>query len=467
MDSRGIDSLSDELWAAIFSTLSKPRDLFAAAAVSKACRRAFDSNATQLLMALESSPSVQPYQRVNGTIEPSALGRVKALQSTRSAWRQNICASQLINFENYVRVVKVVWEPSPYMLVGMYNGCVAAASMDGSWQCLLPGRHLVGQAIALDAAGGYIISGSGEPSYHGPTPCADATMLFIACPGPPWLGSYAPVVVHQFGRVDGGHADSIFAIRKLDDYHVASAGADAQLLVWRLDAVSPSAKCRTASTTSPSVVTKLVGHTAAIRALVLVDENTLLSCGHDANIIEWAWREGKPLRRLLGPDEMRPCTPRIAHPLSALSYHAQTRTLAVGDQIGCCRIFRLEPASSASSNGRNLVLLSESNDSQTVHSKLPPSARHEVATIQHDGDKIVYGTRSGHLRVCWMSLPESGGEEEVTSLTGDGFGTCASMRVRLYISSVAYRGDTLVADGFDNQVLVLRHERPAQLNPTV
>ena len=56
MDSRGIDSLSDELWAAIFSTLSKPRDLFAAAAVSKACRRAIDFECNTTALSVREFP---------------------------------------------------------------------------------------------------------------------------------------------------------------------------------------------------------------------------------------------------------------------------------------------------------------------------------------------------------------------------------------------------------------------------
>ena len=113
-----------------------------------------------------------------------------------------------------------------------------------------------------------------------------------------------------------------------------------------------------------------------------------------------------------------------------------------------------------------------------------PSAEHEVATIQHDGDKIVFAARSGILRVVWLGeLPDEGmpfgvyndgrpvqstslkpfmspppgnassqQESVPTANLSPGIGT----DVRLYVSTVVFRGDALVTDGFDNQVLNLR-----------
>ena len=74
-----------------------------------------------------------------------------------------------------------------------------------------------------------------------------------------------------------------------------------------------------------------------------------------------------------------------------------------------------------------------------------------VACVQHDSDKIISVVRSGVLAIqrLMYPAPASNGSK------GIDLSRSVSTSVRMYVSSVVFNRDTMVADGFDNQVLAI------------
>ena len=69
-------------------------------------------------------------------------------------------------------------------------------------------------------------------------------------------------------------------------------------------------------------------HGAAVTAMAKVDDDdTVLSCGVDGQVREWRWRTGVLLRELFLNPSVHALT-GLPIPLSCMSFHAPTRTLA-------------------------------------------------------------------------------------------------------------------------------------------
>lgn len=120
--------------------------------------------------------------------------------------------------------------------------------------------------------------------------------------------------------------------------------------------------------------------------------NPLLSAGRDGQVREWRWRSGACLRELLlNPSPV---------PFTAMSYHAATSSFALGNAHGEMCVFRRNPR----------------NDDRepacyplTSWALFARGSHNEVASIQHDGDKVVFSTRAEILRIAWLgSMPDEG-----------------------------------------------------------
>ena len=107
-----------------------------------------------------------------------------------------------------------------------------------------------------------------------------------------------------------------------------SASSDNTLIVWD---VQRGSSLRT-----------LRGHEAAVSCLTVVGRR-VLSGSHDGTVREWDWRDGSCVRAvLLEPRLARlfgePSPPRTPTRVSALSYHAPSATVAIGDCAGGLRL---------------------------------------------------------------------------------------------------------------------------------
>uniref|UniRef100_A0A7S4MF47 Uncharacterized protein n=1 Tax=Prymnesium polylepis TaxID=72548 RepID=A0A7S4MF47_9EUKA len=155
-------------------------------------------------------------------------------------------------------------------------------------------------------------------------------------------------------------------------------------------------------------------------------------------------------------------------PLTAMSFHAATCTLALGNRTGELSVWRVNPRNHNPDENISCYPLTPWSYIGPERPRGAPSPEHEVATVQHDGDKFVFAARSGVFRVIWLGeLPDEGmpfgvytsGQSVRRTSPFDAPAATLSMgigcNVRLYVSTVEFRGHTLVADGFDNQVLVL------------
>ena len=113
-------------------------------------------------------------------------------------------------------------------------------------------------------------------------------------------------------------------------------------------------------------------------AMARVDGEILLSAGRDGQVREWRWRSGACLRELLLSPSMVP--------FSAMSYHAATSSFALGNTHGEMCVFRRNPRN----DDREPACYPLTSWVSLRGSHM--SSHNEVASIQHDGDKVVFST---------------------------------------------------------------------------
>ena len=440
-------ALSHELWAEVLKKLRSPLDLCAAVSTCSSLRDAFVANRGAVWEALLASPRIEPYASgpwPRGLTEPPDAGEsmpqcendtlYQSAMRLRSAWRSARCCEQSIAFPSFVRCVKVDWE-SDTLAVGLHDGSVYVSDLHGEarWgsggtgKVLVgEGSHASGQVLALDRCGKILVSGSGNPSYH-EQPCPGATLRVVRLKN---SGFWGWSQMYELGACDGGHVDSINAIKIVEIGELAhgeigagegscvacSASSDHLLLVWDLVAGRP--------------LRQLAAHRAPVTALALVGADhpatadpataaggtheagalrwsvpTLLSRAHDGEVREWDWRAGTCTRVVLA--EPSP-SPHAA--LSALSFHRATSSFALGSQSGCVRLYRYNPRHEAERelSCYPLTHWRSANDHVTPDGSVvclgrgTPGPTREVASLTHDGDKLAYVTRQGELDVLWL-----------------------------------------------------------------
>ena len=483
--------LSSDLWAEILQCLPHAKYIGAATQACRALRDAYQEHTATIMSAIFALPRVQPYCESIGS-PAGGSGRYQSAMEIRNGWQLGKASQGIVSFTSYVRCLKVDWESScgaPMLFVGLFDGTVWSRYLEptdedgGPPRQLGAGCHADGQVLCIDVSGATVLSGSGEPSYNDEA-CAGATLRVVS------LQRFPFQVTHELGADDGGHTDSIndilitdgpvFEGQAADEMRCAAvtAASDGMLIVWDVAAGRVMRRC---------------SHGAAVTALARVDDEFILSCGVDGQVREWRWRTGSQVRELFLAPNLHKMKGEII-PLSSMSFHAPTCTLALGNRAGQLSVWRVSPRNVRPEASIRCYPLTAWNyvgaagrefDPSFFHTPgAKPGAEHEVATIQHDGDKIVCAARSGIFRVLWLGeLPDEGmpfgvytdgravqpislipfsmllgaslpqAAEVPAATVSPGIHT--AVPVRRYVSTVAYRGHALVADGFDNQVLVL------------
>ena len=216
-------ALSSELWVEVLTKLPLPADICAAVGTCSALRDAFVANRSAVWEALLASPRIEPYASspetyISGLPGPPDVGEYgpqckneslyQSAMTLRAAWKSARCSQSLIAFPSFVRCVKVDWE-SDSLAVGLHDGTVRVCDLVGDYNFQVgQGSHDSGQVLALDWCGAMLVSGSGEPSYNR-QPCPGATLRIVR------LDRNFPrsSPVHELGARDGGHVDSINAIK--------------------------------------------------------------------------------------------------------------------------------------------------------------------------------------------------------------------------------------------------------------
>ena len=223
-------ALSPELWAEVLKKLRSPADLCAAVSTCSSLRDAFVANRSTVWGALLASPRIEPYASgpwPRGVTEPPDAGESRpqcendtlcqSAMRLRSAWRSARCCQQSIAFPSFVRCVKVDWE-SDTLAVGLHDGSVYVCDLHGEarWGfggtvqvSVGEGSHASGQVLALDRCGKILVSGSGNPSYTR-QPCPGATLRVVRLKK---SGFWGWSQMYELGARDGGHVDSINAIK--------------------------------------------------------------------------------------------------------------------------------------------------------------------------------------------------------------------------------------------------------------
>lgn len=456
-------ALSPELCTEVLQKLP-PRDLLAAISTCTAWYRAYHDNQNVVWNTLARRPSVAPYAEVMTGQAGKQL--YDSAMRMRRAWKAGSTDQRVITFSSFVRCIKVDWEAGS-LAVGLYDGQVVLSDLDGragGWKRTVQGSHS-SQVLAIDFTGPWLLSGSGEPSYHELPPCRQATLRIVSLETEPYVAKF------EIGVNEEGHSDSINDVKIVEcnhdgeqsQCHAITASSDCALIVW--DIVTGKPTCR------------LLGHLESVTAIALVDHKpctTVLSCSLDGQVLEWRWRTGTCLRAVITKSSV----------LSALSFHAPTNTLVVGSQLGQICLFRYN----TKRGPREIGSYPLSNWEGDSPAQLDPfneriaNPFNEIASVQHDGDKVVFVARTGRLQVKWLcSIPDEGqpfgvyatgrsvrallptksldvGEALAitpwSALPKCSFEDGIWTRVKLYVSSIAFHGGTIVSDGFDNQVIV-------------
>ena len=495
------ESFASELWAEVLKKLLTPSDVCSARATCVVWRTACHDHEDAIWDAVCKSPRLAPYilGGFSGRLPPPrdlrGKDRCKAAISNRRCWASRRTLLQRIVFPSYVRCVKVDWK-SNLFAAGLYDGRVFIVSLHDDeardHANLRPAGdgHHVDEVLALDIAGSFLLSTSGQPSYYD-QPATTSTLRIISVESSPFED------LCELGARHGGHTDSINAVKVVayafdganHSCTAVTASSDSTLIVWDICAQKAIRTMRAS---------------AALRALETVSDTstsdaasaaatTLLSCSLDGRVTEWDWQRGLKLRTIL---EGLP-------PLSAMSFHASSSTIALGDQCGAISLYRLNPyrvrvgsassaAGSASSSasarppsGSGVDLALEDQQLMAYilagpygNRPVAPRAKLEVATVKHDADKLVYAARTGQLRVIrFDELPDEGcpfgiytdgrsvRKDDLAASALDGaWRRQAGLRkieqlkacdCRMYVSSVDYQGGVLIADGFDNVVVVM------------
>ena len=430
-------------------------------------RDAYRLHEDAIVAALCASPRVQPYA------DPCSGGgghrRYELAQELRTAWRREEQAARAYRYPHYVRCVKVDWDSldRPFIYAGLYDGTVWSRTVDYEEPAprKLGEGHADGQVLAIDANGTFVLSGSGEPSYNR-SEATNPTLRIVN------LCTFPHEVAHELGADAGGHTDSINDILILSCSHddathkvsctAVTAASDGLLIVWDVVAGKALHRC-----TPPADY----GLDGAVTAIARVDDQTLLSCGADGVLLEWILNsDTHELTVARAMSTLGQARSPHSCPLSAMSYHRETCTITLGNHHGEIGVFRLSPRH----HRRDELCYPLTNWKYTAGgnrgTQLHGHVLHEVASIQHDGDKVVCNTREGLFRVFWFDgpLPDEGmpigmlrsGELAArtapstlpkANLIPDGF----AASVRMYVSSVSYCAHTIIADGFDNKVIII------------
>lgn len=448
-----LDTLPAELLAQVLSHLTSPAELMAASATCHTAKQVLSVYGRAVWEGLLAAPHIAPYDKPDtGLPGPQ---RFRGAMTLRRAWHSAWYRQKLYAYRMYVRCVRVHW-PSRSFACGLYDGEVVISRLDdelvaGGEGQYLPTRHDHGEVIALALGASVLVSGSGEPRYNRER-CPHATLCFHD------LASKTGFPAQTIGADDGGHTDSITEVLLLgDDEKLAlSASEDGTIIVWECASAKPRHRLA-APGLAPS----------AVRSVVVVPGTTraLAACA-DGVIREWDWESGV----LLGATDVQ-----LAHGqprrLTALSFHAPTSSIAFGDEGGCLTVAEYRPpapactAVEAAPAGEGLegaprrirlVGLGLVLPGRPVHLQSYGGAC-DVASVRHDGDKVVCARRSGEFSVARRVLHPS--DELAPNADAAApqwhFEFTLDARVRMYVSSVNYSADVLVSDGFDNRVLVI------------
>ena len=557
--------MTGELWAEVLKKLPSVQSLCSARATCLALRDAYKDDWHSICEAMLTATRVEPYTDVRSCTSQAHFAKTyEAARHLRESWKKGSGAQSLFPFSSFVRSVRVDWQCGT-LAAGLYDGTVTVLDLEHRRWCVeVAGAHKAGQVLAVDISSNLLVSVSGEPSYHEST-CARATLRVVrldfddaegrlaptgAAVGQPRRSSPCAMLrdatpVHELGAAQGGHTDSINAVRivELGDAwpdlgstalssmppQCVSASSDTTLIVWDLRRGKPLRTLRRHQAAVTAIALKgggpgeeglrvgsgakeggggagigngTGGGTGGWASPRAYDSQHVYSCSHDGVILEWNWRRGDCVRCVLSASVVEP------RPLTTISFHSPTSTLAVGSQLGDVCILRANPSETRREGELPSYPLTAWHAVGLYSSGggPRPSPRHEVACVQHDGDKLVTVARSGELQVRWLGqLPDEGepfgcyDERSVLRESADkkplkhasaraacqrvsaiaaaaaeegSSGVMAAMspvrfpkaplssgvrtNVRLYVSSVMFRGGVLVADGFDNQVLRLR-----------
>ena len=497
------ESFASELWAEVLKKLLTPADVCSARATCVVWRTACHDHEDAIWDAVCKSPRLAPYilGGFSGRLPPPrelcGEDRCKAAISNRRCWASRRVLQQRVVFPSYVRCVKVDWK-SKLFAAGLYDGRVFIVSLHddeardhANRQPRLAGDgHHVDEVLALDIAGIFLLSTSGQPSYYD-QPATTSTLRIISLESSPFED------LCELGARHGGHTDSINAVKVVayafdganHSCTAVTASSDSTLIVWDICAQKA---IRTMRAAAPVRALETISNTSTGDEAPAAAA-TLLSCSLDGRVTEWDWQRGLKLRTIL---EGLP-------PLSAMSFHASSSTIALGDQCGAISLYRLNPyrvrvgsassaAGSASSSasarppsGSGVDLAHEDQQLMAYilagpygNRPVAPRAKLEVATVKHDADKLVYAARTGQLRVIrFDELPDEGcpfgiytdgrsvRKDDLAASALDGaWRRQAGLRkieqlkacdCRMYVSSVDYQGGVLIADGFDNVVVVM------------
>ena len=467
-----LDTLPPELLAQIFSHLTTPVGLMAATATCHAAKQALAVHGPTVWAGMLAAPHLAPYDKPD--VGPPGPLRCRGAMTLRRAWHSAWYRQKLYAYRMYVRCVRMHW-PSRSFACGLYDGEVVISHLDtelvaGGEGTYLPTRHERGEVIALALGATVLVSGSGEPRYNREA-CPQATLCFHD------LASKTGFPAKTVGAADGGHTDSVNEVLLLgDDEELAlSAGEDGVLIVWECASAKPRHRCRVR-------VAPLPGSSSlpdcAVRSVVPVPGTTrVLAASADGVVRDWDWASGV----LFGRTDVQwlHVQPRR---LTALSFHAPTHTIALGDEGGCLNVSKCFYRRAATNLGaaawqsgeegtaRRIVLvqIGEVLPGQATPQRPFPVNACDVASVRHDGDKIVCAMRSGEFRVARVG-PSSNHTHEArlnVDVPHWRFEFTLDARVRMYVSSVNYSADVLVSDGFDNRVLVIFVGEGARSEPS-
>ena len=241
---RALDQVTPELWAEILHRLPSPRDLCNARTVCTAWYFAYKDNQPSICRTQLGAPRIAPYVTDSRVASEQQFSQgMRAAMDLRSAWRSGAGAQSLYSYGSFVRCVKVDWDRNT-IAVGLFDGTVEIKSLEPeTWSVDAPGSHRSGQVLALDMVGTVLVSGSGEPSYH-ESSCPRASLRVVSLDF--LTRSFTGVnkllvstrLVHDLGAAQGGHTDSINAVRLVRSVggtlSAVSASSDGSLLVWDL-----------------------------------------------------------------------------------------------------------------------------------------------------------------------------------------------------------------------------------------
>mmetsp|Transcript_19022 Transcript_19022/g.43193 ORF Transcript_19022/g.43193 Transcript_19022/m.43193 type:complete len:409 (+) Transcript_19022:56-1282(+) len=374
------------------------QDLLNASAVSTEWRAIAKGAESFLWARITKDPQVGPYYQPEfGLPGPDAFRRSVQLAK---AWHAGKARHDYINFTDMVRATAVDFKNKSIM-VGSNAGYVMLATW--GMPRIAPTREfrdahdypVLGLDFSLDAD--VCVSSSGEPAYKRMKAVSPSIKVHT-------------ISTRMCEHTLWGHDDSINDVKLVDSMAkiAISASTDRTIKTWNLQ--------------TGVLVRTLTGHTDAVTCLCMVDGGKhVLSASRDGTVRKWEWATGKCLGT--------PWRGDVA--ISAMHFCASTGTLALGDVSGAVRLLRPDHRAA----GNSMVCTSEA-----VH----VAAMSEVASLQHDADKIVSVALDGSLKVFCLR-----GERAELH---EGW---ALRHLNSKVSSVSFAGSDLVVNGFDYRCCVL------------